>query len=139
MNTCSLVLILTLEILKHLSSTDVSHTATWKITFLDCCAGCIQCILNTVFLLLHLHLGSCTYIEDSDTAGEFAETLLKFLLVIIRGRCSNLLPDKFNTLSDIILVACTAYDSGVLLGDGNLLSLTEHLRSGILKSEASFL
>ena len=139
MNTCSLVLILTLEILKHLSSTDVSHTTTWKITFLDCSTGCIQCILDTVFLLFHLNLGSRTYIEDSNTAGEFAETLLKFLLVIIRGRRSNLLSDKFHTLCNIILVACATYDSGVLLGDGNLLSLTEHLRSGILKSEASFL
>ena len=139
MNTCSLVLILTLEILKHISSTDVSHTTTWKITFLDCGTGCIQCILDTVLLLFHLNLCSCTYIEDSDTAGEFAETLLKFLLVIIRSRRSNLFPDKFHTLCDIIFIACTAYDSGVLLGDGNLLSLTEHLRSGVLKCEASFL
>ena len=139
MDTCSLVLVVTLKILKSLGSTDVSYTATWKITFLDCSTGCIQSILDAVFLLFHLNLGSSTYIEDSNTTGEFSETLLKFLLVIIGSRSSNLLSDKVNTLSDVILVARTTYDSSILLGDGDFFSLTEHLRSCVLECESSFL
>ena len=139
MNTSGLILVVTLEILQNLCSTDVSYTATRKITFLHCSTSCVQCILDAVLLLFHLYLSSSTYIKYSYTAGEFAETLLKFLLIVIRSRSRNLLSDKLYTLCDILFVTCTAYDSGVLLCDGNLLCFTEHLRSCVLKSKSSFL
>ena len=134
-----LIIVLALEVLQSLGRTDVCHAASWKISFLDCCTGRVQSILDTVFLLFHLHLSGSAHIEDSHTAGELSETLLKFLLVVIRSRSCNLLSDELDALSDVLLVSGAAYDSGVLLGDGDLLSLSEHLRGSVLESESSFL
>ena len=139
MDTCKLVFVIAFKVFQGLGCTDVSHTATRDDTFLDCRTGCVQCILYPVFLLFHLDLGSRTYIEDCYTAGEFAETFLEFLPVIIGSSGSNLLADEVRPFLDGFLVARTVHDSRIFLGDDNLLGTSEHVRSSVLKSKASFL
>ena len=139
MNTCSLVLILALETLEDLGCTDVGNTATREVTLLYGCPCGIEGILNTVLLLLHLDLGSSANIENGYAACELAETLLEFLPVIVGSSSSNLLPDEVSPLLDILLAACTANNGGVLLGDGHLLGLSEHIRSSVLEGEAPLL
>ena len=139
MDTGGLVLILTFQALESLGCADVGHAATREVTLLYSCPGSIEGILYTVLLLLHLNLGGSAHIKDSHAACELAETLLKFLPVIVGGRGSNLLPDEVSPLLDILLAACTAYDGGILLGDGHLLGLSEHIRSSVLEGESPFL
>ncbi len=139
MDTCGLVIVLTLELLQSLSGADVGYTTTWKITFLHRGAGGVESILNPVLFLLHLDLGTGTYIEHSDSSCQFAKSFLKFLLVVVRSGVLNLLADLGDSVSDSLLVTGTTYDCGVVLCDGDFLSLTEHVRSRVLKCEASFL
>ena len=68
MNTSSLIVILTLQTLKSLGSTDIRHSASGQIALLDSSAGSIQRILNPILLLLHLNLSGGTHIKHSHTA-----------------------------------------------------------------------
>ncbi len=51
-----LILVLSLKILESLYRTDISYSTTRDDTFLDCSTGRAESILDTVFLLFHLHL-----------------------------------------------------------------------------------
>ena len=139
MDTCGLVIILTLEILQCLGGTDVGDTSTRKVTFLYSGTGGVESILNPVLLLLHLNLGTCTDIEHRDSTGQFAKSFLKFLLVVVRCGVLDLLADLGDSVDDGVLVTGSTHDRGVVLGDGDLLSLAKHVRSRVLESESSFL
>ena len=83
MDTCGFIFVLALELFQSFGCADVSDSTARHDTFLDCRTGCIEGILHTVFLFLHLDFGCCTHVEHSHTAGELAETLLKLLAVVV--------------------------------------------------------
>ncbi len=99
----------------------------------------MQGIVHAVLLLLHLDFGRGAHIDDGDTAGELSETLLELLAVIVGLGGFNLLADLVGAFLDGGLVAGTAHDDGVLLGDGHLLGLAQHLDIGIRQREAALL
>ena len=138
MDTCSFVLVVSLEVPEGLGCADIRYSAARDESFLNCGTGCIEGILHPVFLLLHLDLGCGAHIEDCHSAGELAETLLKFLPVIVRSCSGNLLSDEVCPLGDVGLVAGSVDDGSIFLGDDHFLCLSEHVRSSVLESEASF-
>ena len=139
MDTCGFVLVRSLEILEGLGCADISHTASRDNSFLNGSTGCTECILHAVLLLFHLNLGGCADIEYCHTAGQFAETLLKFLPVIVGSGGLDLLADKVCPFCDGLLVSESVNDGGVLFGNDNLLCVSEHIRSAVLEGEAPFL
>ena len=139
MDTCVLVFVVALKTCESLDGTDVCHTASGQITFLDCCAGSVESIFHAVFLFLHLNLGSSAHIEHGNAAAQFAKTLLELLLVVLGSAHLDLLADLVHTVADGLLVAGASDYGGVLLGDGHLLGLTEHIGSGVLERKAALL
>ena len=81
-DTSLLIGIVALEILELFLSTDVSSTATDNNTFLAGCTSSAECIVATILLFLHLHLGVSTDIEHCNTTAELAQTLLQLLFVV---------------------------------------------------------
>ena len=139
MDTCSFILISSLEVPDCFRCTDISDSATWYDTFLDSRTCSAERILDTVLLLFHLHFSSSTYIEYSHTARELAETFLEFLAVIIRCGGLDLLTDKVSTFLNGISSTGTVNYSSIILCHYDLLCLTQHIRCGVFKAEASFL
>ena len=139
MDTGCLVLVLALEILEALGSADVSDSTAREVTLFNCRAGGIESILNPVLLLLHLDFGASAHIKDSYTAGELSESLLEFLLVVVGSGVLDLGTDLGNPLCDLLRRTGAAHDGGVVLGDGDLLCLSEHVNGDILECVASFL
>ena len=124
-----LIIVLTFETLQSYLSTDICYTATCNNTFFYCCTSCTKCIIYTVFLLLHLHLRSSTYIQLGNTTCEFCQTLLQFLLIIGRFCGSNLRLDLSHTSSNILFSTCTIDDCCVILINSHALSCTQHVDS----------
>ena len=139
MDTCRLILVLTLEVLKGLSGTDVGNSTTRQITFLDSGTGRVKSILHPVLLLLHLNLGTGTDIKDSDSTGKFTKPLLEFLLVIVGSGGLDLLADLGDPVSDVFLDTRPTDDGGIVFGDSDFLGFSKHVGSGVLKSESPLL
>ena len=137
-DTGSFVVVVALEVLESLDGTDICYAASGKVTFLYSCTGGVKGVFHAVFLLLHLNLGGCTYVENRNAAGEFAETLLEFLAVVVGGGGGNLLADKLCAGVDFFLAAGSADDGGVLLGDGDLLGPAEHCYGSVLEGISAF-
>ena len=77
--------------------------------------------------LLELGLGSSADFDDGNATGELGQALLELLAVEVRGGVLHLALDLGDTSVDGLLGASTADDDGVVLGDGNGLSGTEHI------------
>ena len=72
---------------------NVCGTATTDDTFLYGCSGSCQSIFQTKLSFLHLGLGSSTYTDDCNTAGQLSQSLLQLLSVEIRSGLFDLLLD----------------------------------------------
>ena len=119
--------------------TDVHYAASRYNTFLDSCTGSRESIIDTVFLLFHLNLGSSTYIQLCYTAGEFSQTLLQFLFVVGGFGSSDLCLDLLSACIDCLFGTCTVYDSGVVLAYRYGLGGTEHLDSCLVEFDTFLL
>src|SRR5690606_24288252 len=120
-NAGGLIRVDAFQLLQHLLRTDVGHATTGHDAFLHSGPGGVQRIIHTVLLLLHLHFGGCTDVENGHTAGEFRETLLELLLVVIAGGAFDLRLDLVHARHDVLLLAGTVHDRGVVLIDRDLL------------------
>ena len=138
MDTGGLVIVVALESFKSCGGTYIGNSASGQIALLYSCTCGVQRILDAVLLLLHLHFGGSSHIKYRHAACEFAEPLLELLLVIVGGAGLDLLADGVHALLDGSLVAGSADDGGVLLGDGHPLGLSEHVGRRVLEGEAPF-
>ena len=77
--------------------------------------------------LLELRLGSSADLDDGNATGELGQALLELLTVEVRGGVLHLALDLSDAGVDGLLGAGAADDDGVVLGDGNGLSGTEHI------------
>ncbi len=77
--------------------------------------------------------------EHSHTAGQFGQTFLKFLLVVVGCGIGDLGLDLGHTGCDSVGRACTVHDSSILLVYGNLLSTAEHVDGGTFELHALLL
>ena len=77
--------------------------------------------------LLELGLGSSADLDDGNATGELGQALLELLTVEVRGGVLHLTLDLSDTSVDGLLGASATDDDGVVLGDGDGLSGTEHI------------
>ena len=127
LDTCRLVIVLSVESIESTYSSEVGCTTAWDSTFLYGSTCSTEGIIHAILLLLHLYFAWCTDIEYSYTTGELSQTLLELLTIVVRGRIGNLSLDLCCTLTDSFLIACTVYDGCIILVYGYLLCLTQHI------------
>ena len=86
----------------------------------------VQSILDAQLLLLHLHLGGSSNLDDSHAAGQLGQTLLQLLTVVIGVGVLDLSADLGHASVDVFLGASALNDGGLVLGDDDLLGVAEH-------------
>ena len=100
---------------------DVGRAPSGNNALFNGCTGCVQCIIHSVLLLLHLHFSSSTNVENSNTTCEFGEALLQLLLVVIRSRGFDLGLDLTNACVNLVFCSAAIDNGGVVLVDGHFL------------------
>ncbi len=88
LDTRCLVVIFALHAFERLHGTDVGNATTRHDTLLYGSTCCRKSIIHSILLLLHLDLGSSTYVEYRNATCELGKTLLQLLAVVVR--CSIL-------------------------------------------------
>ena len=140
-NTELLVEVLGLEVVKGVGGgLEEGSATTGEDTLLNGGAGGVESINHAVLLLADLDLGGTANLDDGNTAGKLGETLLELLLLVVAG--GGVVHDAADLLAaggDSILVALTVEDDGVLLGDGDGASGTEHLSGGLLELDVELI
>lgn len=104
-----------LHLVKCVRCIKQSDTSAGNDALIAGCTGRAQRILETVLELRHLDFGSATDLDDGDTAGQAAETLLELLLIILRSSSLNGAFDLRNTLGDVISLTSTSHYNSVVL------------------------
>src|SRR5690606_17823606 len=115
------------------------HAATGHDAFFDRSAGCVQRVVDAVLALLDLDFGRAADADDGNATGEFGQTLLQLLLVVVRGGLLDLRLDLGHAALDVVLGARTIDDGGVLLGDFDALRGAQHVDRDVLELDAEFL
>ena len=118
---------------EHFDGADIGYATTRHDAFLHSSAGSMQGVVYAVFLLLHFHFGSGTYIQYSHTAAQLGQALLQLFAVVVRGGSFDLCLDLVDAGSDLFLIALTAYDGGVVFVDGYAGSLAEVAQVGVFQ------
>lgn len=108
-------------------------------TLLNSGTGSVESIVVPVLLLPDLNLARATNLDNGNTATELGQSLLELGPVVVRSsrvvdQSSDLLASGLNE----VLVTLTVEDNGVLLGDSNGASGTEHVGGGLLKLDVEF-
>src|SRR5690606_25496709 len=83
-----------------------------------------------------LDLGRAADADDRDAAGQLGQTFLQLLLVVVRGGVLDLLLDLADAGLDGGLLTDAVDDGGVVLGDGDLLGLAQHVEGDVLELDA---
>lgn len=111
-----------------------SGTTTGDNTFLDGGTRGVESIVVPVLLLSDLNLARATNLDNGNTAAELGQSLLELGPVVVgSGRVVNQSSDLLASRLDEVLVTLAVEDDGVLLGNGNGASGTEHVGGGLLK------
>src|SRR4029453_9909796 len=100
--------------------------------FLDRRTGRIERVVDAVLALLHLDFRRAADLDYGHTARELGQALLELLAVVVRRRLFDLLLDLGDAALDVLLLAVSVDDGGVLLLDANALGAAEHLHSDVL-------
>src|SRR6185437_4777111 len=134
-----LVVIVGSKLGKHLARVEERDAAAGDDTFLDRRLGRVHRIVDAILALLDLDLGGPADPDDGDAAGQLGEALLQLLLVVVRGGLLDLRLDLRDAALDVLLLAGTADDGGVLLVDADLLAGAEHVEGYALELDAELL
>ena len=134
-----LVFVVAFQVLDGLNATHQRHAAAGNHTFFHRRAGRMQCVLDACLLLLHLDFGASTDLDHGHAAGELGNALLQFFTVVVGGRFLDLHADLLDARFDVLLVARTVDDRGVVLVHGHALGRAQVLERGVLELESHFL
>src|SRR5690606_9552619 len=104
--------------------------------FFNGCTRGVQRVVDAVLLLFHFDFRRAADADDRDAAGQFGQTFLQLLLVVVRGGVLDLLLDLADAGLDGVLLTDAVHDGGVVLGDGDLLGLAEHVEGDVLQLDA---
>ena len=88
--------------------------------------------------LLEFNFSSGTSLDHCNTTGELSQALLELLAVVVGVGVVDLGTDLSYAASNLVCVASTLNDGGLVLGDNNLASLTQHVEFNVLELEADF-
>ncbi|CAB4796351.1 unannotated protein [freshwater metagenome] len=88
--------------------------------------------------LLELNLGCGSCLDDCNTASQLGQTLLQLLAVVVAVALLNLCTNLVYATSDLLGVARTFNDGGLVLGHDDLASVTQQVQLGGVELEADF-
>ena len=125
-----------LEVIERFLRTDECHAAARDDAFFNGRASRMQRVFDASLLLFHLGLGRCADIDDGNAAGEFGETFLQFLAIVIAGRFFDLTADLRDAALDVVLLAFAFHDRGVFLVDRDALGAAEIFELHVLELDA---
>src|SRR6185312_15799371 len=118
---------------------DEGHAATGDDAFLDCCLGVAHSVFDAVLALLELNLGCGTGLDDCNAAGQLGQALLQLLAVVVRIGVLDLGANLVHATGDLLGVARTLDDGGLVLGDNNLAGGAQQVDGGVFELQADFL
>src|ERR1022692_3618326 len=113
--------------------------ATGDHTLLDGGLGVAHRVLDAVLALLQLDLGRRASLDDGNAAGQLGEPLLELLAIVVGVGVLDLGPDLVDPAADLLGVARTIDDGGLVLGDHDLAGPAEHVQLGAVQLEADLL
>src|SRR5207253_8842426 len=112
------------------------HAGTGDSTLLGGCACCVHGVHNATLLLFHFGLGRATHLTYRHATNQLRQPLLQLLAVVVAGGLVDLAADFLYAAFDLGMLALTFHDGGVVLVDGNLLSLAEVRHLHVLQLDA---
>src|SRR5579863_692581 len=118
-----------LHVVERRRGAQQSHAAAGHDAFLDRRAGRMQSILDASLLLLHLGLGGRTDFDHRNAPGQFRQTLLQFLAVVIGGGVVDLRADLLDPAFDAFRRAGAVDDGGVVLIDSHALGAAQVIQA----------
>ncbi|MCY1228178.1 hypothetical protein D9M72_404770 [compost metagenome] len=118
---------------------DQGHATTGNDAFFNGSLRVADSVLDAVLAFLELNFGSGTGLDDCNAAGQLGQALLQLLAVVVGIGVLDLGTDLGNAAGDLVGVACTLDDGGLILGDNDLACLAQEFEAGGLKLEADFL
>src|SRR5712691_5632006 len=134
-----LVVVLRAYFLQYFAGAQECDAAAGQDAFLDCGAGGVHRVVDSILALLHLDLGGPADADHRDAAGELGEALLELLAVIVGGGLLDLSLDLGDTRVDVRLLAGTFDDGGVLFLDHHFFGAPEHIDRNIVELDAEIL
>uniref|UniRef100_A0A0N5A006 PE-PGRS family protein n=1 Tax=Parastrongyloides trichosuri TaxID=131310 RepID=A0A0N5A006_PARTI len=117
-----------LQIDQLLGGLQQGHAAARDHAFFNGCTGGVQGVVDAVLLFLHFDFGRAADADHGNAAGQLGQALLQLFTVVVRGGFLDLLLDLADAGLDAVLLARTFDDGGVVLGDGDLLGLAQHVQ-----------
>ena len=78
-----------------------------------------------MLLFFQFNFRGCTDTNDGNATGQLGQTFLQFFAVVIGGAAVDLDLDLLDTAVDLILVALTVNDGGLIFGGDNLRGATQ--------------
>src|SRR5690606_33787452 len=115
------------------------HATTGDDALLDGGLGVTHRVLDAVLALLELDLGGSAGLDDGDATGQLGQPLLQLLAVVVGVAVLDLRADLVDPALDLVRVAGTLDDGGLVLGDDDLAGLAEQGEVGVLQLEADVL
>jgi hypothetical protein len=116
---------------------DQRNATTGDDAFFNSSLGVADSVLNAVLAFLELNFSCGTGLDDCNAAGQLGQALLQLLAVVVGVGVFDLGADLGNAAGDLVGVACTLDDGGLVLGDNNLACLAQELQAGGFELEAN--
>ena len=132
-----LVDVRTLKAVQNVAGAHQGDTTTGNNSLFDGSTRCSERIVDTVFLLFHLHLRGSADVENGYAARQLGQTLLQLLTVVVAGGGFDLRLDLSHATCDVIGRTCTIHNGRVVLVDRHFLSRSQHVQGGVLQFEAT--
>jgi hypothetical protein len=88
-----------------------------------------------VLLLLQLHLGGGTDLQDGHAARQLGQALLQLLPVVVGVGVVDLRLDLVDAALDVVVAAGALDDGGLVLGDDDLLGPAQQVEGDVLELE----
>src|SRR5579883_309824 len=125
-----------LDLLKSSGRTGQRYAAAGDNAFFHGCARRMHRIFHAGFLFLHFGFGRGADFNHGHATDQLRQPLLQLLAVVIAGGLFNLATNLFDPALDLRWLAFAFDDRGVVLVDGDFLSLSEMADFNLLQFEA---
>src|SRR5699024_2381663 len=116
---------------RSLCSFNEGNATTGDDTFFNGSFRVADSVFDASFAFFELDFGCCTGTDDCDTTGQFGQAFLQFLTVVIRIGVFDFGTDLGDTACDLLGVAGTFDNGGLVFGDDDLAGGTQHIEVGV--------
>src|SRR6266571_4778954 len=106
-------------------ATGQGHTAAGDNAFFDGRTGSVHGVFDASLLLFHFGLGRSANFDHSHATNQLRQPLLQLLAVVVAGGLFDLATNFLHSALNVSGLAFAFDDGGVVLVDGDLLSLAQ--------------